>query len=239
MLSNQESAGRSVCVVTGGSSGIGLAIAKRFLKTGHRVVICGRDPDRLKTAEDSLATLGGECATIALDIGEPNAGQRLIDFSVEQFARVDVLVNNAGIAPLAPAHEMSSEQFEGCLATNIRGVFGTTRAVWPIMRQNGGGAIINVSSLSATDPFPGLGVYGASKAWVELYTKATGEEGREHNIRVFAVAPGAVDTPLLQSLFPDIPQEVRLAADEVAELIGRLSDDAMAHVTGQTISIRK
>lgn len=239
MNSETINANPKVCIVTGGSSGIGLATAERFAKAGCRVVICGRDAGRLQSAAESLSTLAGEVASVTLDVGEPNAGRRLVEFALEQFGRVDVLVNNAGTAPLAPAHDMSDEDFEATLATNIRGVFGTSKAVWPIMKKQGGGAIVNVSSLSASDPFAGLGVYGASKAWVELYTQATAEEGREHNIRVFAVAPGAVDTPLLQGLFPDIPMEVRLGPGEVAELIGRLCDDEMTHVSGQSIAIRK
>lgn len=227
-----------VCVVSGGSSGIGLATAARFLAAGYRVVICGRDQERLDAALVSLAA-DDECVAISLDVSESDAGERLVRFATERFGRIDVLVNNAGVAPLAPACEMSRDDFETCLATNVGGVFGLSQAAWPALRKVGGGAIINISSLSASDPFPGLGVYGASKAWVELFTQAMAEEGREHNIRVLAVSPGAVDTPLLRSLFPDIPQEVRLAAEDVAGLVFQLSQPEMAHVTGQAIKIRK
>ncbi len=228
-----------VCVITGGSSGIGLATASRFLDDGYRVVLCGRDSQRIAAASASLRVGEDRLTSLTLDIGDEGAGQQLIDHAVGIFGRLDVLVNNAGTAPLAAAHQMTPADFEATLATNIRGVFATTQAAWPHFRSQGGGAIVNISSLSATDPFPGLGVYGASKAWVELFTKVTAEEGREHKIRVFAVAPGAVDTPLLQSLFPDIPQDVRLSATEVAEIIFRLTDDAMVPASGQTIAVRK
>ncbi|REJ68177.1 MAG: SDR family NAD(P)-dependent oxidoreductase [Planctomycetota bacterium] len=228
-----------VCVVTGGSSGIGLATARRFAADGYALVICGRDEQRLAAAAGELRAGDAAVVTLAVDLAERDAGGRLIDFAVDEFDRVDVLVNNAGIAPLSAAHAMSDEDFESLMATNVRGVFATTKAVWPVMRRQGGGAIVNISSLSARDPFAGLGVYGASKAWVELFTKATAAEGREHAIRVFGVAPGAVDTPLLERLFPDIPAEARLQPEAVAELIYRLADQRLADATGQTVVIRK
>lgn len=239
MAHEMANSNEKVCVVTGGSSGIGRAIAERFVQAGFRVVLCGRNAERLAKAQASLQTGGGQCEVIALDIGQPGAGGQLIEFAVERFSRVDVLVNNAGVAPLKSITEISAEEFEACLATNIRGVFATTQAVWRVMKDQGGGAIVNISSMSSTDPFPGLGIYGASKAWGDLFTKAMAEEGREQNIRMFSVRPGAVDTPMLESLFPEFPKEQRLAPSDVAEEVFRLQEKAMSASSGESIVVRK
>ena len=118
-------------------------------------------------------------------------------------------------------------------------IFHTTRAVWPLMKAQGGGVIINMSSMAAVDPFPGFAVYGASKAWVNLFSQATASEGKPHGIRVFSVAPGAVETGLMRASFPDFPADKTLAPDEVAAVILSLCEPALAPCSGQTLFVRK
>jgi len=131
--------------------------------------------------------------------------------SLEHFGRIDVLVNNAGVAPLSPFGAITEESFEQLININVRSGFYLTQLAWNTMVKQGGGTIVNISSLSAVDPFVGFSTYGASKAWLDLLTHSLAQEGKDLNIRVCSVRPGAVETPLLRGLFPDFPAE-QLAA---------------------------
>jgi 3-oxoacyl-[acyl-carrier protein] reductase len=230
--------GQPVCVVTGGSAGIGLAVVRHFGTRGYRVALCGRAVQTLQAAEREVAQTAPGCLALALDLAEPGAPARLIEEAVRRFGRVDVLVNNAGNAPLAPLDQLTTADFERALAVNVAAVFHTTQAVWPVLRRQGGGVIVNVSSLASVDPFPGFSVYGACKAWVNLFTKAAADEGRPLGIRVFSVAPGAVETRLLRGLFKDFPADQTLAPADVAALIGSLCEEPLRYASGQTLFIR-
>jgi NAD(P)-dependent dehydrogenase (short-subunit alcohol dehydrogenase family) len=134
---------------------------------------------------------------------------------------------------------MSLQTYRACNAVNIDAVFYACKAALPGMRQHGGGTIINISSLSALDPFPGLGTYGAAKAWVVAFTRSLADEVRADRIAVFCVGPGAVDTPLLRAVAPDLPAEEMLAPEDVAETVFSLTSPAWHYASGQTIFVRK
>jgi 3-oxoacyl-[acyl-carrier protein] reductase len=231
--------GLPVCVVTGGSAGIGRAVALHFGARGYRVALCGRDAQTLRDAEQEVARAAPACLALALDLAEPDAPGRLIAETVGRFGRVDVLVNNAGHAPLAPLDQLSAADFERAVAVNVGAVFRATRAVWPVLLRQGGGVIVNLSSLASVDPFPGFSIYGACKAWVNLFTKAAADEGRPLKIRVYGVAPGAVETRMLRGLFKDFPAAQTLAPAEVAALVASLCEEPMRHASGQTLFVRK
>jgi 3-oxoacyl-[acyl-carrier protein] reductase len=231
--------GPPVCVVTGGSAGIGRAVALHFGARGYRVALCGRDAQALRAAEQEIARAAPACLALAMDVAEPEAPGRLIAEAVGRFGRVDVLVNNAGHAPLAPLDQISPADFDRAVAVNVGAVFRATRSAWPVMRRQGAGVIVNISSLASVDPFPGFSVYGACKAWVNLFTKAAADEGRPLGIRVYCVAPGAVETRLLRGLFKDFPAAQTLAPEEVAALVGVLCDEPLRHASGQTLFVRK
>jgi NAD(P)-dependent dehydrogenase (short-subunit alcohol dehydrogenase family) len=231
---------RPVAVVTGGSSGVGLAMAKRLAAEGFHLLLCGRRPDALIAARDAVEAAGpGECTTIPLDLAESNAGTELIGAALARYSRIDLLVNNAGFAPNALLESLDDRSFEQALAVNCRAVYDTTRAAWPALVRQRGGLIINVSSMAAVDPFPGFAVYGACKAWVNLFTKAIASEGRPHGIRAYAVMLGAVETPMLRGLFPDFPAEQALMPEEVAGAILQLLDAGQAVPGGEAIVLRK
>jgi NAD(P)-dependent dehydrogenase (short-subunit alcohol dehydrogenase family) len=190
-------------------------------------------------AREQIARVAPACQTVALDIGTTEGPARLIHCAISRFGRVDVLCNNAGIAPRATLEGLTDGDLEQALAVNVEAVFRTTRAVWPLLRQQGDGVIINISSLASLDPFPGFSLYGACKSWVNLFTKAVADEGRALGIRVYAVALGAVETRMLRGLFPDFPAAQTLSPDEVAQFIGSLLTEPMRYASGQTIALRK
>ncbi len=228
-----------VCVITGGSRGIGLATAVRFARGGAQLCISGRGARDLEAAAAQLRALGAECEAAALDVGRPDEARRLIARALERFGRIDVLVNNAGRAPLAKIEQFEASEFDATAAVNMAAVFHTSQAVWPVMRRQGGGVIVNVSSVASVDPFPGFAVYGASKAWVNVFSQALAVEGKPHNIRVYSVAPGAVETGMLRGAFPDFPADQTLAPDDVAAVIESVCGDPLRPCTGQTIFVRK
>ena len=227
------------CVITGASRGIGLATAMRFASRGCHIVAVARGETDLRQALEQLRATGAECEAVAADVGRRDGAKRAIDLTCERFGRVDLLVNNAGAAPLAPIDELLTEDFERAVATNIAGVFHMTQIAWPVLKSQEGGTIVNISSAASLDPFPGFAVYGACKAWVNIFTKATAAEGKPLGIRVFGVAPGGVETEMFRERFPDYPAEHVLKPDDVAGLIEAVCDPRMNYVSGETIFIRK
>lgn len=233
------SAGKPVCIITGGSAGIGLALALRFGQLGYCIVTCGRDASQLAAAQAQIAAVAPAVETLVLDLAEDGAAQRLITTARQRFGRVDVLVNNAGIAPRAAVTDLTAADLQATLTVNMAAVFHTTQAVWPILKKQGQGIIINISSFASVDPFPGFSLYGASKAWVNLFSKAAADEGRPLGIRVYSVALGAVETRMLRGLFPDFPAGQTLTPDEVADAIATLCQEPLRWASGQTIFLRK
>lgn len=232
---------KKVIVVTGGSSGIGLATGLKFAQQGYQVAICGRDLEKLEAATD-LIDAGGDamqCYAKAVDFQVDGAARTFVKNVVLKFGRVDVLVNSAGFAPLSSIDLFTDEDFRMAINVNCRAVFETTKAAWPTMIAQKSGAIVNLSSLAAIDPFPGFSVYGGCKAWVDTFSSAMASEGAGHGIQVVSIRPGAVATPMLQSLFPEYPAEKSLAPSEVADLIWEVSQPEAFDRSGQAINIQK
>src|SRR6187397_2118513 len=190
-----------VGIVTGGSKGIGLAIAHAFLERGMQVAISGRrEADLLEAAralgggEASTAAGAGRVLTVRADVRDPADAQRLVDETVRRFGGVDVLVNNAGIGKFGHVADMSLDDWRQIIETNLSGVFYCTRAALPAMKARGAGFIINVSSLAGKNPFVGGAAYCASKAGLNAFSEALMQEVRHDNIRVSYVLPGSVST---------------------------------------------
>lgn len=238
MLAEELIVAEKTCVITGASRGIGLATALRFAKGGYNIVIAARNPADLQKAAQRIADAGVGCEALPVDIASERAAEELIDVAVQRFGRIDVLVNNAGHAPLALIDETSVDQLDRALAVNVKAVFCTTRAAWPVMKRQQSGVIVNISSVASVDPFRGFAIYGACKAWVNLFTKATADEGRELGIRVYAVAPGAVETNLLRGHFPDFPADQTLDPDQVAGVVEAVCDERLQYASGQTVYVR-
>lgn len=226
-------------IVTGAGRGIGRAIAKRLAVNGVKVAITSRTADQLAETQKLLERGGGRVFAQTADVTSAQDVDRLVERTRELFGPIDFLVNNAGAAPLAPIEEMEPAMFEHILASNIRSVYLCSRAVWPNMRENGGGAIVNIASIAAFDPFPGFAAYGAAKAFVVAYTRGLATEGAPHGIRVFAVAPGAVETDMLRGAFPDFPGDKLLYPDDIATMVETMLSPTFRHSSGQTVMVSK
>jgi len=182
-----------VSIVTGGSKGIGLAIARALLDGGGQVTITGRSENDLKRGVLALGA-GDSLHAAAADVREPADAKRIVDETVRRFGGVDVLVNNAGIGKFANVADMSVGDWRQVIDTNLSGVFYCTHAALPEMRRRGGGFIINISSLAGKNAFTGGAAYCASKAGLNQFSEALMQEVRHDNIRVSYVMPGSVAT---------------------------------------------
>ncbi|MGI9519906.1 MAG: SDR family NAD(P)-dependent oxidoreductase [Pirellulaceae bacterium] len=231
-----------VCLITGGSSGVGLATAETFARAGSHVAICGRDAERLESAHDRLVEIAGDAdkvLAVQADITVTDEATGLVSQTIEQLSRIDLLVNNAAMAPMAPLDEMPNEAIDACIDLNVRATYYVTRSVWGQMKQQGSGIVVNISSQAAVDPFPGFSLYGSTKAWMELFTVALAGEGREHGIRSYCIRPGAIETPMLRGLFADFPAEQCVSPQEVADAIWAVTGPELANSSGQIIRVSK
>lgn len=226
-----------VAVVTGAGTGIGRATAEALSAEGFRVVLAGR---RTSVLERAGSTLRGEWFAMGTDVSQASDVHALIDTTVGRWGRIDVLVNNAGIAPLLPIDETGPETVERVFATNALGPAYAIARAWPVFRKQGSGCVVNVSTLGTDDPFPGFFAYAASKASVELMVKSCAKEGAEIGVRAFAVAPGAVETDTLRAIFDEraIPPGACMRPEQVAEVIVDCVLGRRDQMNGKTIYVR-
>jgi 3-oxoacyl-[acyl-carrier protein] reductase len=182
-------------IVTGGSRGIGLAIARTLAAEGVNVAITGRSETHLSQARPRIESAGpAGVETLGADMRRYEDVERAVNAAVARFGGLDILVNNAGIGIFVNAAEMKPEQWSDVIGTNLTGVFYACHAAIPHLRARGGGYIVNISSLAGTNPFVGAAAYCASKAGLNAFSEALMQEVRYDNIRVTCVAPGSVAT---------------------------------------------
>ena len=237
-------AGRTA-VVTGGTRGIGLAIARALAEDGASVVVSGRDAARLESAVSELEGLGAAAVGVTADQSKREDCDRLVDAAKERFGRIDVLVNNAGITRDQLLVRMKDDEWDQVMDTNLRGVFLMTRAAAKSMMRQKTGRIINITSTAGAMGNPGQVNYSAAKAGVIGLTKAAARELAHWNILVNAVAPGLIETDMTaglpgaarEALLQQVPLKRIGAAREVAEVVRFLAGDGAAYVTGQTIHV--
>jgi 3-oxoacyl-[acyl-carrier protein] reductase len=182
-----------VAIVTGGSRGIGRAIAAALLDAGGQVAITGRSADSLAQAEAELEG-GQRLLTVQADVASEADVHRLVRETAARFGGIDILVNNAGVGRMTDVADQPTHEWREMIDTNLTGVFLCSRAVIPHLKQRGGGWIVSISSLASQNPFPGGACYSATKAGLNAFSHALMQEVRQHGIRVTVVAPGSVNT---------------------------------------------
>ncbi|HEX8031311.1 MAG TPA: SDR family oxidoreductase [Vicinamibacterales bacterium] len=184
-----------VALITGGTRGIGRAVAEALLRAGDHVAVTGTTDDGVVKAEYALSSIGaGQVTGIVCDVRDPSSVELAVRTVVAKFGGIDVLVNSAGVGVGAPVADLPHDEWNRIIGTNLTGVFNCCRAAIPHLRTRGGGWIVNISSLSSTGPFPGGAAYCASKAGVNAFSDALMQELRPENIRVTCILPGSVAT---------------------------------------------
>ena len=240
-------------LVTGGSRGIGEATAIALANAGADVAVTSRKLQELERVADRVSNLGRRSMAIETHVGRIDQLQPLVDRVVEEFGRIDILVNNGGTSVALPAMEFSEKAWDSVMNLNLKGLFFLSQAVARVMKDNGGGNIINVASISGIKPEVPTCAYSISKAGVVMATKCMAVEWAQHNIRVNAIAPGPIDTHLFNAKFALLPDEearqqlVGMAArvplsrigqpNEIADAMVFLASNASSYLTGQTIVI--
>jgi 3-oxoacyl-[acyl-carrier protein] reductase len=239
-------AGKSA-IVTGAGTGIGRATAQLLAQRGARVVAAGLQPERLRETVEAITSAGGEAIAADADLSDPSAIEQVAAAAQETFGGTDVLVNNAAVYPIGPWHEMDAAQWDAVFATNIRGYFLMARAVRPQMIARGGGAVVNVASVTFFTGNALLLAYVASKGAVIGFTRALAREAGPEGIRANAVAPGAFPTAATEihadqeGLWRDVlaAQAIkrRGEVEDVARAIAFFASDDSSFVSGQTLLV--
>ena len=210
----------TTALITGGTEGIGRATALALGRAGYRVGVCARTQAKINQIVKELTGEGIEAAGAAADVGQPDQVGRAVEQLTRALGEIGVLVNNAGILIAKPFEELTLEDWDATMSTNLRSLYLMCRAVLPPMRRRKEGTIVNVASLAGRNGFPGGTAYTASKHAVLGFSRSLMLEVRKENIRVLAICPGSVDTGLLrdQSMLKSDPQRI-LRPEDVAEII--------------------
>ncbi len=189
-----QSLSNKVVVITGASRGIGKGIAELFAGENTRIVLVARKKTDLQAVADSLGLPKEQVAIVATDISTASGMRKVVTAAYRRFGSLDIFINNAGVGFTGPVVDMNEKDFDRLLATNLKSVFFCFREVIPRMREQGGGHIINISSMAGKQAVPNMAVYAASKAALNVMSESVGGEVRNDNIRVCTVAPASTDT---------------------------------------------
>jgi len=212
-----------VVVITGASRGIGAAVARLFAQQQARLVLCGRDRKALAEVAQSLGLPESDYLTVAADISRAAGMKNLVNAAYKQFGTVDIFINNAGVGVRKDIAWTSEKEYNATFDTNVKAVFYSFVELIPRMKEQGGGQIINISSMASKQGVPGMAVYCASKAAVNVLSEAVAGEVRNDNIKISVLMPGSTATGFMSHLSPDQQpsphDKPRLTPEEVAEAV--------------------
>nr|WP_276912659.1 3-hydroxybutyrate dehydrogenase [Aneurinibacillus aneurinilyticus] len=246
-----------IVFITGAASGIGLEVAKEFAKEGAKVAISDLHSEAAKVAAEELAAQGYTAIGLGCNVAEEAQVKAALNETIAQFGRLDVLINNAGLQYVSPIEEFPTEKFELLVKVMLVAPFMAIKHIFPTMKRQGFGRIINMASINGLVGFAGKAAYNSAKHGVIGLTKVAALEGAAHGITVNAICPGYVDTPLVRNqlsdlaktrnvplekvleevIYPLVPQRKLLSVKEVADYALFIASDKAAGVTGQAVVI--
>lgn len=231
-----------VAIVTGAGSGIGRYVCELLAEQRVRLSLVGRTESKLQQTVDDLAAEVAnppDTLIVPADVSDREQAFSAVDMTLDQWGQVDVLINNAGLAPFMTLDEFDADATYQCFAVNLFGPLYLTQRCWPAFKRRKRGTVVNVSSMAAFDPFPGLGVYGAAKAAVDGLTRAIVNEGGEFGISAYSVAPGAVETAMLRGIFSEenLPTDQTLEPEAIAQIVVDCAMGRRSEAPGSVIRV--
>src|SRR5881398_2334445 len=235
----------STALITGGTSGIGRAVANKLAALGIHVIVVGRNAERGKKTVAEIRAAGGEADFISSDLRDASSARAVAREAVELGnGHVDILINNAGMFPFGPTHETTEEMFDRVYSLNVKVPYFLVAELAPLMARRGKGAIVNLSTMAADYGAPGMSLYGSSKAALNLLTKTWAAEYGPSGVRVNAVSPGPTRTEgtggmgeALDQLAAQAPAGRPATADEIAEAIVFLATDRASFIYGAKLAV--
>src|SRR5579859_4664397 len=235
----------STGLITGGTSGIGLATAKKLAQLGIHVLVVGRNAERGKKAVDEIRAAGGKADFISSELLGADSAREVIRKAIELGnGHVNILINNAGIYPFGPTHEMTEEQFDRVFSINVKAPYFLVAELAPLMARKGKGAIVNMSTMVADYGAAGMSLYGSTKAAINLLTKTWAAEYGPRGVRVNAVSPGPTRTEGTEAMGKDLEQLAAQApagrpatAEEIAEAIVFLATERSSFIYGARLAV--
>ena len=226
-----------VALITGGGSGIGFAITKALLDEGMHVAICGRDEGKLRKAETELGKHDGKLMVMPADVSKKSEVDRWVRAAADQFGRIDILVNNAGVARWSDVENITDEHLDYQINVNLRGPLYCSQVVLPHMKEQQSGYIINISSVCGKFGFAGTAAYSASKFGLMALSDSLREEGVSSNIKVTAICPGFVATPMVTDA--PVPLDEMIKPEDIAKTVLFLLNLSEYAVVKEIVMTRK
>ncbi|WP_339235344.1 3-hydroxybutyrate dehydrogenase [Oceanobacillus sp. FSL W7-1281] len=246
-----------VVFITGAASGIGYEIGSAFAKNGAKVALSDVNEEKVMEASEDLKKKGHDCIGLKCDVTSEEELKQALDYTEEKYGRIDVLINNAGLQHVSAIEDFPTEKFEFMTKVMLVAPFMATKLIFPLMKRQGFGRIINMASINGLIGFAGKAAYNSAKHGVIGLTKVSALEGAADGITVNAICPGYVDTPLVRGqfedlaknrgvpiekvleevLYPLVPQKRLLDVQEVADYVMFLASDKAKGVTGQAIAL--
>ncbi|PRY13864.1 NAD(P)-dependent dehydrogenase (short-subunit alcohol dehydrogenase family) [Pontibacter ummariensis] len=244
-MNENTASAQKVAIVTGGASGLGYAIAEKFVNSGIRTIVIGRNEEKLNAAKEAFGAL---CSTISFDLSNLQGIPELVESIAKEYGQIDILVNNAGINMKKPFTEVTDDEFQRIILTNVNAVFALSREVVKVMLPRKKGAIVNISSMASQYGIPKVIAYTASKSAIEGMTRAMAVDLSPEGIRVNCVAPGFIATDMSAKALNNDPERKNKVLSrtpmghlgepaDVAEAVHYFASDAAKYVTGTVLTV--